>query len=260
MIDAVLAGEEDEETIAAITKDAKMTQDKMVSETRRNVVESGNSDGRQTDEIRLIWIEVAMAPRVHGSTIFTRGETQAFVTATLGTEVDALHVDFADEKEDRRWMLQYNFPPYSTGEVRRMGGPKRREVGHGKLAHRALQPVFPSADDYKYVVRCSSDVLESNGSSSMATVCGATLSMLDAGVPLKAPVAGIAMGLIKLDDKYVVLSDILGDEDHLGDMDFKVTGTPNGITAFQMDTKLGSPPEVWAGDDSSQRWPYAHFG
>ena len=247
LIDAVLAGEEDEETIAAITKDAKKIWDKMVSETmRRNVVESGiRIDGRQTDEIRPIWIEVAMAPRVHGSTIFTRGETQAFVTATLGTEVDAQHVDFADEKEDRRWMLQYNFPPYSTGEVRRMGGPKRREVGHGKLAHRALQPVFPSADDYKYVVRCSSDVLESNGSSSMATVCGATLSMLDAGVPLKAPVAGIAMGLIKLDDKYVVLSDILGDEDHLGDMDFKVTGTPNGITAFQMDTKLGSiPPEV----------------
>lgn len=247
LIDAVLDGETDENAIASITKDAKKIWDKMVSETmRRNVVESGvRIDGRKTDEIRPIWIEVGMAPRVHGSTIFTRGETQAFVTATLGTEVDAQHVDFADEKEDRRWMLQYNFPPYSTGEVRRMGGPKRREVGHGKLAHRALSPVFPSAEDYKYVVRCSSDVLESNGSSSMATVCGATLSMLDAGVPLKAPVAGIAMGLIKLDENYVVLSDILGDEDHLGDMDFKVTGTPNGITAFQMDTKLGSiPPEV----------------
>ena len=247
LIEAVLGGETDEDAIASITKDAKKIWDKMVSETmRRNVVESGiRIDGRQTDEIRPIWIEVGMAPRVHGSTIFTRGETQAFVTATLGTDVDAQHVDFADEKEDRRWMLQYNFPPYSTGEVRRMGGPKRREVGHGKLAHRALEPVFPSADDYKYVVRCSSDVLESNGSSSMATVCGATLSMLDAGVPLKAPVAGIAMGLIKLDENYVVLSDILGDEDHLGDMDFKVTGTPNGITAFQMDTKLGSiPPEV----------------
>jgi polyribonucleotide nucleotidyltransferase len=247
LIEALVDGVEDEEMVASMTKDAKKIWDKMVSETmRRNVVESGvRIDGRKTDEIRPIWIEVGMAPRVHGSTIFTRGETQAFVTATLGTEVDAQHVDFADEKEDRRWMLQYNFPPYSTGEVRRMGGPKRREVGHGKLAHRALTPVFPSASDYKYVVRCSSDVLESNGSSSMATVCGATLSMLDAGVPLKAPVAGIAMGLIKLDENYVVLSDILGDEDHLGDMDFKVTGTPNGITAFQMDTKLGSiPPEV----------------
>jgi len=243
LIEALVDGA-DEETVAAMTKDAKKIWDKMVSETmRRNVVESGiRIDGRQTDEIRPIWIEVGVAPRVHGSTIFTRGETQAFVTATLGTEVDAQHVDFADEKEDRRWMLQYNFPPFSTGEVRRMGGPKRREVGHGKLAHRALEPVFPSAQEYKYVVRCSSDVLESNGSSSMATVCGATLSMLDAGVPLKAPVAGIAMGLIKLDDNYVVLSDILGDEDHLGDMDFKVTGTPNGITAFQMDTKLGSIP------------------
>ena len=244
LIEGLVAGVEDEDEVASITKDAKKIWDKMVSETmRRNVVESGiRIDGRQTDEIRHIWLEVGVAPRVHGSTIFTRGETQAFVTATLGTDHDAQHVDFADEKEDRRWMLQYNFPPYSTGEVRRMGGPKRREVGHGKLAHRALEPVFPSAEEYKYVVRCSSDVLESNGSSSMATVCGATLSMLDAGVPLKAPVAGIAMGLIKVDDNYVVLSDILGDEDHLGDMDFKVTGTPNGITAFQMDTKLGSIP------------------
>lgn len=247
LIEALVDGVEDEELVASMTKDAKKIWDKMVSETmRRNVVESGiRIDGRQTDEIRNIWVEVGVAPRAHGSTVFTRGETQAFVTATLGTEHDAQHVDFADEKEDRRWMLQYNFPPYSTGEVRRMTGPKRREIGHGKLAHRALTPVFPNADDYKYVVRCSSDVLESNGSSSMATVCGATLSMLDAGVPLKAPVAGIAMGLIKVDDNYVVLSDILGDEDHLGDMDFKVTGTPNGITAFQMDTKLGSiPPEV----------------
>ena len=244
LIEGLVAGLDDEDTVASMTKDAKKIWSKMVSETmRRNVVESGiRIDGRKTDEIRHIWMEVGMAPRVHGSTIFTRGETQAFVTATLGTERDAQHVDFADEKEDRRWMLQYNFPPYSTGEVRRMGGPKRREIGHGKLAHRALQPVFPTAEEYKYVVRCSSDVLESNGSSSMATVCGATLSMYDAGVPLKAPVAGIAMGLIKVDENYVVLSDILGDEDALGDMDFKVTGTPNGITAFQMDTKLSSIP------------------
>jgi polyribonucleotide nucleotidyltransferase len=244
LIDSLVDGVEDADEVESLTNDAKKIWDKMVSETmRRNVVESGvRIDGRSTDEIRHIWIEVGVAPRVHGSTIFTRGETQAFVSATLGTARDAQHVDFADEKEDRRWMLQYNFPPYSTGEVRRMTGPKRREIGHGKLAHRALDPVFPDSDDYKYVVRCSSDVLESNGSSSMATVCGATLSMLDAGVPLKAPVAGIAMGLIKLGEDYVVLSDILGDEDHLGDMDFKVTGTPNGITAFQMDTKLGSIP------------------
>ena len=242
LIAGLVVGEEDANTVTSITKDAKKIWDKMVSETmRRNVVESGiRIDGRQTDEIRHIWMEVGMAPRVHGSTIFTRGETQAFVTATLGTARDAQHVDFADEKEDRRWMLQYNFPPYSTGEVRRMMGPKRREIGHGNLAHRALQPVFPSAEEYKYVVRCSSDVLESNGSSSMATVCGATLSMYDAGVPLKAPVAGIAMGLIKVDDNYVVLSDILGDEDHLGDMDFKVAGTEDGITSLQMDIKITS--------------------
>lgn len=244
LIAGITAGVEDTDAVAAMTKDAKKIWEKMVSETmRRNVAYSGvRIDGRQTDEIRPIWIKVGVSPRAHGSTIFTRGETQAFVTATLGTERDAQHVDFADESADRRWMLQYNFPPFSTGEIGRMGSPKRREIGHGKLAHRALEAVFPTAEECKYVVRCSSDILESNGSSSMATVCGATLSMYDAGVPLKAPVAGIAMGLIKYEDKYVVLSDILGDEDHLGDMDFKVTGTPNGITAFQMDTKLGSIP------------------
>ena len=244
LIEEVLGGEEDEDIIASVTNDAKKIWSKRISEIMRgNVVESGiRMDGRKTDEIRHIWSEVGVSARAHGSTIFTRGETQAFVTATLGSERDAQHVDFADESEDRRWMLQYNFPPYSTGEVRRMMGPKRREIGHGKLSHRALAPVFPTKDEFPYVVRCSSDVLESNGSSSMATVCGATLSMLHAGVPLKASVAGIAMGLIKLDDNYVVLSDILGDEDHLGDMDFKVTGTEKGITAFQMDTKLGSIP------------------
>ena len=244
LIAEILGAEEDEEIIASTTKDAKKIWSKRISEIMRtNVVESGiRMDGRQTDEIRHIWSEVGVSSRAHGSTIFTRGETQAFVTATLGSERDAQHVDFADESEDRRWMLQYNFPPFSTGEVRRMTGPKRREIGHGKLAHRALEAVFPTKDEFPYVVRCSSDILESNGSSSMATVCGATLSMLHAGVPLRASVAGIAMGLIKLDDKYVVLSDILGDEDHLGDMDFKVTGTEKGITAFQMDTKLGSIP------------------
>jgi polyribonucleotide nucleotidyltransferase len=154
-------------------------------------------------------------------------------------------MDKPSGKEERKWMLQYNFPPYCTGEVRRMTGPKRREIGHGALAHRSLLPVLPSNEEFAYAFRCSADVLESNGSSSMATVCGSSLSLMDAGVPLKRAVAGIAMGLIKEDDNYVVLSDILGDEDHLGDMDFKVTGTRNGITAFQMDTKIGSiPPEV----------------
>ena len=240
----VLDGEADEDVIGSVTKDVKKIWSKRYSEIMRaKVVESGiRMDGRQTDKVRDVWSEVGGSVRAHGSAIFTRGETQAYVTATLGSERDAQHVDFADESEDRRWMLQYNFPPYSTGEVRRMMGPKRREIGHGKLAHRALAPVFPSSDDFRYVVRCSADILESNGSSSMATVCGATLAMLNAGVPLKASVAGIAMGLIKLGDKYAVLSDILGDEDHLGDMDFKVTGTEKGITAFQMDTKLGSIP------------------
>jgi polyribonucleotide nucleotidyltransferase len=217
------------------------------AEMRKMVIEEGvRLDGRATDEIRPIWTEVGVSPRAHGSAIFTRGETQAFVAVALGVEDDAQRIDFAGSIGTiRRWMLTYNFPPFCTGEAYAMRGPKRREIGHGALAHRALQYVMPAQEDFPYVIRSTSDVLESNGSSSMATVCGSTLALMDAGVPIKAPVAGIAMGLIKEGDEFAVLSDILGDEDHLGDMDFKVTGTTNGITAFQMDTKIsGVPREI----------------
>lgn len=217
------------------------------AEMRRRVINEGiRLDGRATDEIRPIWTEVGVATRAHGSAIFTRGETQAFVAAALGVEDDAQRIDSAGATGTfRRWMLTYNFPPFCTGEASPLRGPKRREIGHGALAHRALAYVMPPQDQFPYVLRCTSDVLESNGSSSMATVCGSTLALLDAGVPLKAPVAGIAMGLIKEGEEFAVLSDILGDEDHLGDMDFKVAGSVNGITAFQMDTKItGVPREV----------------
>jgi polyribonucleotide nucleotidyltransferase len=219
----------------------------MKHEMRTMVIQEGvRLDGRATDEIRAIWTEVGVSPRTHGSAVFTRGETQAFVAATLGVEDDAQRLDFAGTNGVfRRWLLTYNFPPFCTGEASPLRGPKRREIGHGALAHRAIQYVMPSQEAFPYVVRCTSDVLESNGSSSMATVCGSTLALMDAGVPIKAPVAGIAMGLIKEGDEFAVLSDILGDEDHLGDMDFKVTGTANGITAFQMDTKIsGVPREI----------------
>jgi polyribonucleotide nucleotidyltransferase len=187
-----------------------------------------------------------MSPRAHGSAIFTRGETQGFVLAALGTERDNQRIDWPGAPSGfRNWMLQYSFPPFSTGEARPLRGPKRREVGHGALAHRALAPVLPDFEDFPYVLRCTGEILESNGSSSMATVCGASLALMDAGVPLSGAVAGIAMGLIKEGDDFAVLSDILGDEDHLGDMDFKVTGTTKGITAFQMDVKISTvTPEI----------------
>lgn len=238
----------DEDAAKAFTSDAKKAWDKLLrSHMRTTVIEKGiRLDGRATDEVRDIVCEINVAERAHGSSVFTRGETQAFVSATIGIEEDAQRIDFAGATEKfRRWMLQYSFPPFCTGEARPLRGPKRREIGHGALAHRALQAVIPSQEDFPYVLRCVADVLESNGSSSMATVCGSSLSLMDAGVPLKAPVAGIAMGLIKEGDEFAVLSDILGDEDHLGDMDFKVTGTKDGITAFQMDTKIkGVPREV----------------
>jgi polyribonucleotide nucleotidyltransferase len=233
--------------VKSTTADIELAWEKLKAKVmRQQVTEMGlRIDGRATDEIRSIACEVSVAERAHGSAIFTRGETQAFVTATLGIEDDAQRVDWAGSANTtRRWLLQYNFPPFSTGEARRLGAPKRREIGHSALAHRAMEAVLPDAKDFPYVLRCSSDVLESNGSSSMATVCGSTLAMLDAGVPLKKPVAGIAMGLVKEGDSYAVLSDILGDEDHLGDMDFKVTGTADGITAFQMDTKIDSVPRA----------------
>ena len=197
-------------------------------------------DGRKFDQIRPIWSEVGVLPRTHGSAVFTRGETQALVTVTLGTSDDQQKIETVEGETYRRFMLHYNFPPFSVGEVQFMRGPGRREVGHGALAERALTPVLPAEEAFPYTIRVVSDILESNGSSSMASVCGGTLSMMDAGVPLRAPVAGVAMGLI-MDEKtgkYAVLSDIAGAEDHYGDMDFKVTGTSTGITALQMDIKV----------------------
>ena len=197
-------------------------------------------DGRDTKTIRVIETEVGLLPKSHGSALFTRGETQALVTATLGTGEDEQIVDSLAGEYKERFLLHYNFPPFSVGEVGRMGSPGRREIGHGKLAWRAIHPMLPSFEEFPYTVRVVSDIMESNGSSSMATVCGSTLSLMDAGVPMKKPVAGIAMGLIKEGDQFVVLSDILGDEDHLGDMDFKVAGTKDGVTALQMDIKITS--------------------
>jgi polyribonucleotide nucleotidyltransferase len=194
--------------------------------------------GRAYDEIRQINCEVGLLPRTHGSALFTRGETQALVTITLGTSRDEQRMDYITGEERRSFMLHYNFPPFSVGEVKRMGSPGRREVGHGALARRALLPVIPSQDEFPYTIRTVSDILASNGSSSMASVCGGALSLMDAGVPLKDVVAGIAMGLLKEGDNVAVLSDILGDEDHAGDMDFKVCGTKKGITALQMDIKI----------------------
>lgn len=195
-------------------------------------------DKRKFDEIRPIWIETGLLPRTHGSAVFTRGETQALVTATLGTSDDEQRMELLEGEARRRFMLHYNFPPFSVGETGRMSGPGRREVGHGALADRALSAVLPSAESWPYTIRVVSDILESNGSSSMATVCGGTLAMLDAGIPLSAPVAGVAMGLVKEGDTYAILSDIAGAEDHYGDMDFKVAGTREGITALQMDIKI----------------------
>ncbi len=207
-------------------------------EMRRQTVEEGRrADGRGTTDIRPISGRVALLPRVHGSALFTRGETQALVTATLGTHADEQLVDGLEGKTYKNFMLHYNFPPFSVGEVRPSRGPGRREIGHGALAGRALRPVLPSHEAFPYTIRVVSDIMESNGSSSMATVCGGTLALMDAGVPIKAPVAGIAMGLIAQDDKVAILSDIMGLEDHLGDMDFKVAGTMQGITAIQMDIK-----------------------
>jgi len=195
-------------------------------------------DGRKLDEVRPISIELGLIPRAHGSALFTRGETQALVTLTLGTKKDAQMVDTLTDDSDKRFMLHYNFPPFSVGETGRVGGTSRREIGHGNLAERAIRKVAPAEADFPYTVRIVSDILESNGSSSMASVCGGSLAAMDGGVPLSKPVSGIAMGLIKEGDRYAVLSDILGNEDHLGDMDFKVAGTRDGITACQMDIKI----------------------
>ena len=195
-------------------------------------------DGRDTKTVRPIHIRTGMLPRTHGSALFTRGETQALVVTTLGTGRDAQIIDAIEGERKDAFMLHYNFPPFSVGEAGRSGSPGRREIGHGKLARRGVQAIMPAQEDFPYVIRVVSEITESNGSSSMASVCGASLALMDAGVPLKAPVAGIAMGLIKEGDQYAVLTDILGDEDHLGDMDFKVAGSRDGITALQMDIKI----------------------
>jgi polyribonucleotide nucleotidyltransferase len=195
-------------------------------------------DGRGLEDIRPINVRVGVLPRTHGSALFTRGETQALVTVTLGTGRDAQIIDAPEGESKDTFLFHYNFPPYSVGECGRMGGPKRREIGHGRLAKRGVQAVKPTMEEFPYVIRVVSEITESNGSSSMASVCGSSLAMMDAGVPLKAPVAGIAMGLVKEGEDFVVLSDILGDEDHLGDMDFKVAGTAEGVSALQMDIKI----------------------
>ncbi|MCC6598884.1 MAG: polyribonucleotide nucleotidyltransferase [Alphaproteobacteria bacterium] len=211
---------------------------------RTQILKTGKRiDERDTKTVRPIIAEAGVLPRTHGSALFTRGETQALVITTLGTGQDEQIIDALDGEYKERFMLHYNFPPYSVGEAGRFGPPGRREIGHGKLAWRAIRPLLPSAEDFPYTMRVVSEITESNGSSSMATVCGTSLALMDAGVPLKQPVAGIAMGLIKENNDFAVLSDILGDEDHLGDMDFKVAGTANGITALQMDIKITSITE-----------------
>jgi polyribonucleotide nucleotidyltransferase len=232
---------------ALVTEESELTEDdvkgvfsKLEKELVRGKIIAGDPriDGRDTSSVRPIFVETSTLPRVHGSALFTRGETQAMVVATLGAERDAQMIDAVEGEYRDRFMLHYNFPPYCVGETGFVGSPKRREIGHGKLAKRGIAAVMPSAEDFPYVVRVVSEITESNGSSSMASVCGTSLALMDAGVPIKAPVAGIAMGLIKEEDGYAVLTDILGDEDHLGDMDFKVAGTEKGVTALQMDIKI----------------------
>ncbi len=216
-----------------------LVQDLEKKDMRQMILNEGRrADGRTIDQVRPITCEVGYLPRTHGSALFTRGQTQCLAVTTLGTKIDEQRIDDLEGESTKSYMLHYNFPPFSVGEVKPVRGPGRREIGHGALAERAIQPVIPKEDAFPYTVRIVSDILESNGSSSMATVCGGTLSLMDAGVPIKAPVAGIAMGLIKEGEKYAILTDILGVEDHLGDMDFKVTGTSTGITAFQMDVKI----------------------
>ena len=220
---------------------SSLTKDIEADIVRGNILKTKRRiDGRDTKTVRSIVAEVGTLPRAHGSALFTRGETQALVVATLGTGQDEQIIDALEGEYRSKFMLHYNFPPYSVGEAGRVGSPGRREVGHGKLAWRAVNPLLPSGDDFPYTVRIVSEVTESNGSSSMATVCGTSLALMDAGVPIKKPVAGIAMGLIKEKKEFSVLSDILGDEDHLGDMDFKVAGTEDGITSLQMDIKITS--------------------
>tara|TARA_A100001234_G_scaffold148078_1_gene130331 strand:+ start:22 stop:2088 length:2067 start_codon:yes stop_codon:yes gene_type:complete len=227
---------EDEDIVDKISGMFEKAQKNIV---RKRIIDGEKRiDGRDTVTVRPIDVKVGILPRTHGSALFTRGETQALVVTALGTEKDAQMIDSLEGRIDDTFIFHYNFPPYSVGEIGRTGSPKRREIGHGKLARRGIQSVVPTVDEFPYTIRVVSEILESNGSSSMASVCGSSLSMMDAGVPIRRPVAGIAMGLVKEGDKHVVLTDILGDEDHLGDMDFKVAGTSEGINALQMDIKV----------------------
>ena len=221
-----------------------MFKDAQAKVVRWNILDTGaRIDGRDLKTVRPIVAEAGILPRAHGSALFTRGETQALAVATLGTGDDEQYIDSLEGTYKETFLLHYNFPPYSVGETGRMGSPGRREIGHGKLAWRAIHPMLPPAHEFPYTIRVVSEITESNGSSSMATVCGASLALMDAGVPLRRPVAGIAMGLILEGERFAVLSDILGDEDHLGDMDFKVAGTHEGITSLQMDIKIAGITE-----------------
>ncbi|HET7570577.1 MAG TPA: polyribonucleotide nucleotidyltransferase [Gammaproteobacteria bacterium] len=236
-VDAALAGGDEPQFDAGAVATAFKDLEKRIVRGRILAGEK-RIDGRDTRTVRPITVEVGVLPRTHGSALFTRGETQALVVTTLGTGRDAQIIDALEGEYKEPFMLHYNFPPYSVGETGFMGSPKRREIGHGRLAKRGIKAVMPDMDSFPYVIRIVSEITESNGSSSMASVCGSSLSLMDAGVPIKAPVAGVAMGLIKEGDQYAVLTDILGDEDHLGDMDFKVAGTRDGVTALQMDIKI----------------------
>ena len=237
--DEISENYETETLTAVIVSDATKSVEKDI--VRNELLKTGNRiDGRDSKTVRPIECEVGVLERTHGSALFTRGETQALVVTTLGTGLDEQRIDAIEGEYKENFMLHYNFPPYSVGEVGRAGSTSRREIGHGKLAWRAIHPMLPSAEKFPYTYRVVSEITESNGSSSMATVCGTSLSLMDAGVPLEKPIAGIAMGLIKDEKNYLVLSDILGDEDHLGDMDFKVAGTEDGITSLQMDIKITS--------------------
>ncbi len=235
--------EENEEEVQRLSQSFEILRERLFREQVIN--DRRRPDGRAFDQVREIWVEVGVLPRTHGSAIFTRGETQALVTTTLGTSDDMQRLEQFEGESKKRFMLHYNFPPFSVGEVAFLRGAGRREIGHGALAERSISAVLPTEADWPYAMRVVSDILESNGSSSMASVCGASLSLMDAGVPLKATVAGVAMGLVKEGEKYAVLTDIAGAEDHYGDMDFKVAGTTNGITALQMDIKvMGITPAI----------------
>ncbi|MGL4728444.1 MAG: polyribonucleotide nucleotidyltransferase, partial [Bosea sp. (in: a-proteobacteria)] len=244
VVEALVSAEPDGKKTFSKEEVAGQFKEAQAKIVRWNILDDGiRIDGRDVKTVRKIVAEVGILPRTHGSALFTRGETQALVVATLGTADDEQFIDSLEGTYKQNFLLHYNFPPYSVGEAGRMGSPGRREIGHGKLAWRSINPMLPSKEEFPYTIRLVSEITESNGSSSMATVCGASLALMDAGAPLKAPVAGIAMGLILEGKRFAVLSDILGDEDHLGDMDFKVAGTENGITSLQMDIKIAGITE-----------------